>query len=331
MTESTGYNFITLDQLYSQPLEIDWLIEDIMPSNSIGMVYGASGCGKSHIILSMAAMVANGLPWFDNDTKQGSVLVMAGEGLAGIARRIKAIEIENNLTIDRAKLHISDRAIGLDTIEGHKLVEQAIEELKEKPQIIFIDTLSRHLDESQENSNDDMARFINKLDLIRLKYKCTIVLVHHTGKSENQGARGASALKANVDFSFKVSGENKKCTFACDKMKDADDAISAKCFAIKGINLGELSSKGKPITGACVVKSNTAVSLKASLPSNDETALACFHPAKKEWQNAYIKTCTSPISDESKISQYRRARTKLIETGQVEEHSDGSYSINEAA
>jgi len=331
MTESTGYNFIKLDQLYSQPLEIDWLIEDIMPSNSIGMIYGASGCGKSHIILSMAAMVANGLPWFDKDTKQGNVLVMAGEGLSGIARRLKAIEIENNLTIDRAKLHVSNRAISLDTTAGHKLVEQAIEELEEKPQIIFIDTLSRHIEESQENSNGDMARFINKLDQIRLKYECTIVLVHHTGKSETQGARGASALKANVDFSFKISGENKKCSFTCDKMKDADDAISAKYFAIKGIDLGQQSSKGKQITGACVVKSNTVFSIKASLPSNEDIALACFNPDKKEWQKAYIETCTAAITDESKITQYRRARAKLIEAGKVTEHSDGRYSINEAA
>ena len=331
MTESTGYNFIKLDQLYSQPLEIDWLIEDIMPSNSIGMIYGASGCGKSHIILSMAAMVANGLPWFDKDTEQGNVLVMAGEGLSGIARRLKAIEIENNLTIDRAKLHVSNRAISLDTTAGHKLVEQAIEELEEKPQIIFIDTLSRHIEESQENSNGDMARFINKLDQIRLKYECTIVLVHHTGKSETQGARGASALKANVDFSFKISGENKKCSFTCDKMKDADDAIPAKYFVIKGIDLGEQSSKGKQITGACVVKSNTVFSIKASLPSNEDIALACFNPDKKEWQKAYIETCAGAITDESKVSQYRRARSKLIEAGKVTEHSDGSYSINEEA
>jgi len=331
MTESTGYNFITLDQLYGQPLEIDWLIEDIMPSNSIGMVYGASGCGKSHIILSMAAMVANGLPWFDNETKKGSVLVMAGEGLGGIARRINAIEIENNLTIDRAKLHISDRAIGLDTIEGHKLVEQAIEELEEAPLIIFIDTLSRHLDESQENSNDDMARFINKLDQIRLKYKCTIVLVHHTGKSESQGARGASALKANVDFSFKVSGENKTCSFACDKMKDADDAISAKYFAIKGIYLGKQSSKGKPITGACVVKSNMVVSLKTSKQSNEEVALSCFNPTSKDWQKAYVAMCSEAINEDSKASQFRRAKKNLIATGQVTENEDGSLTIAQAA
>jgi len=331
MTESTGYNFIKLDQLYSQPLEIDWLIEDIMPSDSIGMIYGASGCGKSHIILSMAAMVANGLSWFDKDTKQGNVLIMAGEGLGGIARRLKAIEIENNLTIDRARLHVSNRAIGLDTIEGHKLVEQAIEELEEKPQIIFIDTLSRHLDESQENSNDDMARFINKLDQIRLKYKCTIVLVHHTGKSENQGARGASALKANVDFSFNISGENKTCSFTCDKMKDADDAISAKCFAIKEIDLGEVSSKGKPITGACVVKSNTVVSLKVSKQSNEELALSCFNPASKGWQKAYVAICSEAITEESKASQFRRAKKNLIATGRVTEHEDRSLTIAQAA
>jgi hypothetical protein len=80
-----------------------------------------------------------------------------------------------------------------------------------------------------------------------------------------------------------------------------------------------------------VVKSNAVVGLKTSKQSNEEVALSCFNPAKKEWQDAYIKTCTSAISDESKITQYRRARTKLVETGQVEEHSDGSYSINEAA
>jgi RecA-family ATPase len=57
-----------------------------------------------------------------------------------------------------------------------------------------------------------MARFINKLDQIRLKYKCTIVLVHHTGKSENQGARGASALKAYVATCSEAINEESKAS-----------------------------------------------------------------------------------------------------------------------
>ena len=328
---TTPYNFIKLDELYCQPLEIEWIIEDIMPSNSVGMIYGPSGSGKSHVILSMAAMIANGLDWFDKETEQGNVLVMAGEGLPGLSRRLLAIEKEHNLAIDQQKLHVSSRAIGLDTDNGYKQVLQAIEELETPPKVIFIDTLSRHLMESGENSNDDMARFINKLEDIRLMYGCTIILVHHTGKSTNQGARGASALKANVDFSFEVSGQNKKCRFSCDKMKDADDAIPSKYFEIKAVDLGLISSKGKPITGACVVGSTTPISLKIIKQSKEDIALACFTTDKKEWQRAYVQTCTDPISDESKGKQYREARKNLISDGKVLENEDGSYSLTEAA
>lgn len=331
MTNLTAYNFIKLNELYSQPLEIDWLIEDIIPNNSIGMIYGASGSGKSHIVLSMAAMIANGQAWFDADTKQGNVLVMAGEGLGGISRRLKAIENEHGLTIDETKLFVSNRAIGLDTDDGYKLVKQAIDELDEPPQLIFIDTLSRHLMESEENSNDDMARFISRLEDIRLHHECTIILVHHTGKSTTQGARGASALKANVDFSFEVFGRDKKCSFECEKMKDADDAIPVKHFDIKAVDLGKRTSKGKKITGACVVKSNTAPSSKESQISKESIALACFKPNKKEWQSAYLEACTDAIDENSKKKQYRDARKKLIEAEKVIENNDGSYSIKKAA
>ena len=328
---STRYNFIKLDELYLHPLEIDWIIEDILPSNSIGMIYGPSGSGKSHVILSMAAMIANGSDWFDKETEQGNVLVMAGEGLPGLSRRLKAIEKEHDLTIDQDKLHVSNRAIGIDTDDGYKQVEQAIAELETPPQLILIDTLSRHLMNSEENSNDDMARFINKLEDIRLKYGCTIILVHHTGKGSNQTARGASALKANIDFSFFVDGENKRCSFSCDKMKDADDAIPSKYFEIKAVDLGLISSKGKPITGACIVGSTKTFSLKIIKQSKEDIALACFNADKKEWQKAYVATCTAQIDNDSKKSQYRNARKNLIEDGRVLVNEDGSYSLNDAA
>ena len=331
MFNAVDYNFIKLDELYSQPLEINWLIEDVIPSNSIGMIYGASGSGKSHIILSMAAMIANGLPWFEKDTEQGNVLVLAGEGLSGLTRRFKAIEIEHGITINQERLFVSNRAIGMDTDKGYKQVEKAINELNEPPQLIIIDTLSRHLMQSEENSNDDMARFINRLEDIRLKYGCTIILVHHTGKAANQGARGASALKANIDFSFEVEGKDKKCFFTCDKMKDADDDLATKYFEIKGVELGQVTSKGKQITGACVVKADKAPSFKVAKKSNEELALECFQASKKEWQAAYLEQCTDNITKESKARQFRGAREKLILAGKVKENADGSYCIIEAA
>ena len=331
MSDVCNYRFIDLEELYKLPLEIDWLIEGIIPSNSVGMVFGASGSGKSHIVLSMAAMIANGLPWFDKETKQGNVLVLAGEGLSGLSRRLKAIEKEHDLNIELDKLHISNRAIGLDTTDGYKVVEQAINDLETPPQTIIIDTLSRHLMESEENSNDDMARFINKLEDIRLKYECTIILVHHTGKSASQGARGASALRANVDFSFEVSGQDKKCAFSCNKMKDADDAIPVKYFDIKAIDLGRKTTKGVPITGACVVATTAPASSTKPKQNKEDIALGCFSPDKKAWRQAYVEACPDSISEESKAKQYREARKQLIADGKVIENDNGSYMIRTAA
>jgi hypothetical protein len=293
------------------------------------MIYGPSGSGKSHVILSIAAMIANGRDWFNKESKQGNVLVMAGKGLSGLSRRLRAIEKEHDLSIVQDKLHISSRAIGLDTENGYKQVEQAISELDAPPKLIFIDTLSRHLMDSEENSNDDMARFINKLEDIRLKYGCTIVLVHHTGKGGNQTARGASALKANIDFSFFVDGENKSCSFSCDKMKDADDAIPTKYFEIKAVDLGIVTSKDKPITGACIVDSTKPISIKVNKQNKDELAYSCFNSDKKLWQQAYLDACTDAISAESKAKQYREGRKALIVAGKVIENQDGSFSVND--
>jgi hypothetical protein len=114
-------------------------------------------------------------------------------------------------------------------------------------------------------------------------------------------------------------------------MKDADDAIPSKYFEIKAVDLGLISSKGKPITGACVVGSTTPTSLKIIKQSKEEIALACFNADKKEWHQAYVQACTDAISEESKGKQYREARKNLIANGKVLENEDGSYSLTEAA
>jgi hypothetical protein len=114
-------------------------------------------------------------------------------------------------------------------------------------------------------------------------------------------------------------------------MKDADDAIPSKHFEIKAVDLGLISSKGKPITGACIVGSTKTFSLKIIKQSKEDIALACFNADKKEWQKAYVATCTAQIDNDSKKSQYRNARKNLIEDGRVLVNEDGSYSLNDAA
>jgi hypothetical protein len=79
MNQFSDYKFITPEELYSQPLEIDWLVEDYIPSDSIGMLYGASGPGKSDSTLSLAVSKVNEAGLFDHKTKERNSLILAIE------------------------------------------------------------------------------------------------------------------------------------------------------------------------------------------------------------------------------------------------------------
>lgn len=321
------YRFISLDAVLSKPLEIDWLIESYLPSDSIGMLFGASGSGKSHIALSMAVAVANGATWFDHEVKQGNVLVLAGEGNNGLSRRLQAIQSHYDVEITSENIHFSERAIGIDTEAGFNDVKTAIDQLEVEPSLIIIDTLSRHLMQSQENSNDDMAQFINRLEEIRYQYKCTIMLVHHTGKSNQQGARGASALKANIDFNFEVQrGEGKLCRLTCDKQKDADDDLKPKNFKIESVDLNQLDKNGKVITGACIVPTSKIVQI--TIPSSnkyEQVALDTFESDKAKWQEAFIQASTDNANAESKKKRFRQQVSKLLGANKISKSNEDSF------
>jgi hypothetical protein len=321
------YRFIPLVDMLSKPIEVDWLVEDYLPSDSIGMLFGASGSGKSHIALSLAIAVADGEKWFGHSVKQGNVLVMAGEGNNGLNRRLQAIQKQFNTNINPDNIHFSERALGVDTEQGFSDLQKAIEVLDTIPSLIIIDTLSRHLLQSQENSNDDMAQFINKLEQIRFKYNCTIMIVHHTGKSAGQGARGASALKANIDFSFEVKrGEGKFCCLTCDKQKDADDDLAAKNFKIESVDLGQQDKNGKEITGACIIPTIEMPNIALpSLNKYENIAQDTFNPDKGTWQEQFVEACTDSANDNSKRKRFRTTVTKLEATGLVIHNEDGTY------
>lgn len=324
----SDYRFIPLDAVLSKPLEVNWLIEDYLPLDSIGMLFGASGSGKSHIALSMAISVANGSDWFEHKVKQGNVLVLAGEGNNGLNRRLQAIQKQYDIEINSENIHFSERPIGIDTDAGFNDVKTAIDLLGTEPSLIIIDTLSRHLMQSQENSNDDMAQFINRLEQIRHQYKCTIMLVHHTGKSNQQGARGASALKANIDFNFEVQrGEGRFCCLTCDKQKDADDDLKPKNFKIEPVDLDQVDSNGKMITGACIVPTSEAVQIAMPSSNNyEQISLDTFNTDKPQWQDAFVQASTDGASADSKKKRFRQQVKKLLEAKRISENDDGSLT-----
>ena len=69
------------------------------------------------------------------------------------------------------------------------------------------------------------GQFINNVnEYLRVPFECVVLIVHHTGHSSKDRARGSMALKGGVDFEYRIEKSNTDlciAKLACTKMKDA--------------------------------------------------------------------------------------------------------------
>lgn len=318
--EQPEYKFVSLTDVFEQATETQWLIDEYIPKPSVGMLYGPSGIGKSHIALHMAACIANGIPWCDRETEEGLVVVMAGEGHTGLNKRLKAIQKHYGIKLNHKNLFFSERALGVDTDDGFQELIGALEALDRKPSLIIIDTLSRHLMQSSENSNEEMANFINKLEQIKHVYDTSIMIVHHTGKNTQSGSRGASSIRANIDFSFAIKPVDfmgiKLAALHIEKQKDGDDKLPEIDFEVVTVELDEKGKKGYKLKGACAVRVGFATKSKAE--EYEEIAWKTFDSEKPRWQQNFIEALPDKgLSQSSKKRKFREMVKILEEKGFV--------------
>lgn len=152
-------------------------------------------------------MAETGLAWLGREVTQGAVFYLAGEGHAGVSRRLKAWELHHGKSLANAPLFVSKTPAALMDAASAEAVTRAIEELctaQGAPALIVIDTFARNMGEGDENSNADVGLFVNHLDQMKARLGCCVLLVHHTGHLEAQRARGSSALPAAMDSIFRT-------------------------------------------------------------------------------------------------------------------------------
>jgi putative DNA primase/helicase len=232
-----------LDRIANQ----QWLIDSVIPADAFGVIYGPSGAYKSFIALDMAASVASALAWHGRDVdNSGHVIYIAAEGAAGLHLRKKAWEIRYRTPIDN--LGILGSAVTINSaIECQQLIDlcdQAADSIAQDIRLVVIDTLARSF-AGDENSAADMGGFIKACDRIREKTGATLLVIHHSGKDAEKGARGSSALRAACDFEFKVVSSGKKVTkLTCTKAKDTDPIEDIE-FKLESVEIGRKDAKGR--------------------------------------------------------------------------------------
>ncbi len=260
---------------------VAWLIENYIEANTTGLMYGDPGSYKSFLALAMALHCALGLEWQGNPVKKGLVVYVAGEGHGGLARRLAAFEKAFEVSIDDAPIYFSEQAASLyDEASALSVVEaiDAVADIEdEAPVMVVIDTLARNLGAGDENSTADMNVFIDNVDqLIRAKYECSVMIVHHTGHSNKNRARGASTIRGAIDFEYQVEKPDDGSTgyyakLVSTKMKDAPEPAET-WFEGESVTVAEFD--GKEVTSLVFRQAIAPVEVEPALTGKQ---LQCYH------------------------------------------------------
>jgi hypothetical protein len=276
LAAAPSMQFLSACELKVKP--ISWLVDGYIEEDTLALVYGRPGERKTFYALDVSCCIASSTNFHGHEVQSGAVFYIAGEGHNGIARRLSAWAAYNRKPMPPL-LFVSDAPADLANATNAARVADAIELLADatgqKPALIVIDTMARNFG-GEENSATDVGHFVRNVDAIRRRWKSTVLIVHHSGKNGDNGARGSSALRAAVDAEYEVSrsAEDKTIRVIPRKMKDAEEP-EPLAFDLVGVPIYD--DGGTPIGGAALrLKEYSAppVQVVAKLGKQQKAALA---------------------------------------------------------
>ena len=248
---------VPADSFSAQPAPVRWLVKHWLQADALVMVHGPSGGGKTFVVLDWVLHLASGqTDWQGHKVKPCDVVYLAGEGHQGLRGRIAAWKHHNSIT--SLSMWLSQSGCDLNTADGYQLAAAHIRSLPRSPGVIVVDTLHRFLN-GDENSSQDAKTMLDACARLMHEFKCSVILVHHTGVSDEaqHRARGSSAWRGALDIEISIVPGTKDAPMQIvqRKSKDAELALSVNVELRQATIPGWFDEDGLPVTSAVIVQS----------------------------------------------------------------------------
>lgn len=252
---------VGLDQLHHPSLKHEFLIDGFLDRQGVAMMPGASGSGKTFLVLEMAMCIATGQQFWGMDVKPGLVLYQAGEGKQGVTKRLDAWMVDRRIAPDPSiPFRMLTRRINL--FADDKDTDDFIKEGKDwsdyyglPVRMAVVDTFNKAITGANEISGQDMTKVLSRLERISVSLDCAVVTPIH--KSKEGTMRGHTSLKGDVSNVIEVNELNIRDhnqriirTVLLDKNKDGEKGKPLR-FVLRQVVLGD-DEAGKPVT-TCVI------------------------------------------------------------------------------
>lgn len=213
---------------------LEWLIPGWLELDSLCMLVGPPGSGKSFIALDIAARLSSGMPWPKDGSRPSrtKALYLSAEGVRGMRVRKQGWEAAHGLRVDMSfypdpiQINSHDWDVFIDLVR-----EDAV-------RLVVVDTQAACTVGVDENAFETMSRVIERVERLRRLSGACVMLVHHTAKSGGAGSRGSSVMLGAISTEISVSQTHGKIKLRNTKQKNAEKAPDA-IFDLKKVPGGE--------------------------------------------------------------------------------------------
>lgn len=328
---------LDLGQLRAASGSVRWLIKHLLPADSVGVAFGASGTFKSFIALDMALHAAHGLAWCGKKTAKQGVVYVAGEGGAGLWNRIDAWHRVRGLGPPE-HFRVCIHALLLDNAQHSTALRKEIEALPFVPGLIVVDTQSQTF-AGDENSATEVAGYYRRLSAdLRAPFGAAVLVIHHTGHAVMERPRGSSAILANVDVVFSLARESElgmSAVLEVRKQKDGD-RLEPMAFELERVVLGH-DEDGEEVS-SLVASYRELVDIDALVATSgaresvyEKAVLGAFGTSKEQHEGVLRAAVYDAAGDEAGASAKRvafhRVMRALQQKGRIEATAKGVWGL----
>ncbi len=166
-------------------IKTEWLVDGLVPRNSVVVLYGRGGIGKTTLMMMFGDAIDRAAPIF---------------GMATVKTQVIVIDFENSLAVlsERAKRTAVDGVLFWDSGQNPPSLDKGDwtvyqELLAQYPGALFVFDTLRSSHSGDENSSEVMTLIMRRMRQLR-DAGATVILLHHTPKGNDRQFKGSGAI-----------------------------------------------------------------------------------------------------------------------------------------